>query len=582
MKPIHIRCRAVSAFPTAHWPEHIHPVLQRIYAARGINAPDNIDHRLARLHSPHTFFGINNVCKLIVNAIKKQKRIFIIGDFDADGATGTAVAVRGLRLLGAQQVFYQVPNRFIHGYGLSTELVKLILPQRPELIITVDNGISSIAGVAEANAHGIEVIITDHHLPGVELPDAAGIINPNLPNDDFPSKSLCGVGVMFYLLLALRAYLRESGWFMDQEISDPDLSTLLDIVALGTIADLVTLDFNNRILVECGLRRIRQGRSCVGIQALLEASQRHAETATASDLGFAVAPRINAAGRLEDMSLGIECLLTDNRQHAKVLAEQLSAINAERRELQSCMIEQGEVIVKRFIDTHGHDKFPTGVVLFEPDWHQGVVGLVASKLKEKLHRPVIACASAESTGHELKGSGRSIPGFHIRDALAEIDAYYPGLLIRFGGHAMAAGISLSVSNLDRFAHAFDEVANRHLTPEQLEAILFTDGALQAEDFTLELAQQLRFAGPWGQGFPEPLFHNEFIVDSWRVMAATHLRMKLRLPSNPITYDAVMFGGYAGLPIPKKVQAIYQLAIDDWQGAERLRLLVRHLVTDLKF
>lgn len=576
MTPLHIRCRSTPSLSTSHWPAQLHPVLRRIYAARGISTPDEIDHRLTRLHSPQTFSGIKSACKLLEKALRNKNRIFIVGDFDADGATGTVVAVRGLRLFCTEQVHYQVPNRFVHGYGLSAELVALMLPQRPELIITVDNGIASLSGVAAANAHGIDVIVTDHHLPGAELPRAAAIVNPNLANDAFPSKALCGVGVIFYVLVALRAHMRECGWFTDRGIAEPDLSVLLDLVALGTVADLVNLDFNNRILVEAGLKRIRAGKSCVGIQALIEASHRRAETLTAADLGFALAPRINAAGRLEDMSLGIECLLTDDLQRARALAEQLSSINAERRELQAAMVEQGEAVINRFLAAQGHNSFPLGVVLFEPDWHQGVVGLVASKLKEKLHRPVIACAPASENSTELKASARSIPGFHIRDALAEIDAQYPGLLLRFGGHAMAAGMSLLTTNLDRFAAAFDAVAKKHLAPEQLEAIVFTDGALDVADFTVQLAQQLRYAGPWGQGFPEPLFLNEFTVDSWKVMGETHLRMKLRLVSGSPLFDGVMFGGYTGSAPPKKLRAVYQLTIDDWRGTETLCLLMRHI------
>jgi len=558
------------------WPENIHPVLRRIYAARGALHPGDVEYRLAALHTPQTLSGIAAACELLANALRDDLRIVIVGDFDADGATGTAVAIRGLRMLGARQVSYQVPNRFTHGYGLSPALVETLLPQKPDLIITVDNGIASLPGVALAKTHGIAVLITDHHLPGLQLPIADAIVNPNLDQDPFPSKALCGVGVMFYLLLALRTHLRNDGWFAARGIAEPDLSVLLDLVALGTVADLVSLDFNNRILVESGLKRIRAGRGCAGVRALIDVSNRRVQAITAADLGFALAPRINAAGRLEDMALGIECLITDDTARAQALAEQLSAINAERRELQVTMVEQGEALVARWRAAHGADKLPVGVCLFEQDWHPGVVGLVASRLKESLHRPVVACAPAGDDSDELRASARSIPGFHIRDALAEVDARHPDLILRFGGHAMAAGLSLRAHNLHEFAAAFDAVAAERLAPEQLEAVMLSDGELGAEDCTLALAQQLRYAGPWGQNFAEPIFDGEFTVESWRVVGETHLRLKLRPVSGAAAIDGILFGGYRGSPPPSRLRAAYQLDINDWRGESSLQLLLRHI------
>lgn len=561
--------------PEPHgWPVAVHPVLQRIYAARGATSPQDVEHRLARLMAPQRLAGLETACALLEQAVRERQRIVIVGDFDADGATGTAVAVRGLRLLGASDVDYQVPNRFTHGYGLSPALVEELLPRRPDLIVTVDNGVAAHAGVAAANAHGIPVLVTDHHLPGESLPDAAAIVNPNLAGDTFPSKALAGVGVMFYVLLALRARLRGSGWFTGRD--EPDLSCLLDLVALGTVADLVPLDYNNRVLVEAGLRRIRLRQACAGVLALIEASKRAPETLCANDLGFALGPRINAAGRMDDMRLGIECLLCDEPRRARELAERLSAINAERRELQAQMVEQGEATVARYLARYGVDTLPVGVVLYEPDWHVGIVGLVASKLKERLHRPVIACAPGDDGGDTIKASGRSIAGFHLRDALADVDATSPGLLTRFGGHAMAAGLTLPAARLAEFAAAFDAVVRRRLDPSLLDPVLHTDGCLAADDYNLDLARQLRFAGPWGQAFPEPLFDDEFRVLDWKLMGQTHLRLTLQHALRREPLDAVMFGGYAGKPPPARLRAAFELAIDDWNGRERLRLYVRHI------
>jgi single-stranded-DNA-specific exonuclease len=546
------------------------PLLQAIYAARGVFGPAQAEHRLARLLSPADLGGMAAAVDLLVEAITGHWSIVIAGDYDCDGATGTAVAIRGLRLLGAERVSYAIPNRFIHGYGLSAALVESLQPT-PQLIITVDNGVASVAGVAAARARGIRVLITDHHLPGEQLPAADAMVNPNLAGDAFESKALAGVGVMFYLLLATRARLRDQGHFAAGR--EPDLSALLDLVALGTVADLVPLDFNNRVLVEAGLRRIRSGRACPGITALIEAGKRQVTTVCASDLGYAVGPRLNAAGRLEDMSLGVECLLTDDPGQAAVLADRLNSINLERRELQAAMVAEAEQMVAQART----DIDAVGVALFEPSWHAGVIGLVASKLKEQLHRPVIAFAPAsEDTPGDLRGSARSIAGFHIRDALAAVDARHPGLIERFGGHAMAAGLSLRLADVDRFAAAFDAVAREWLQPEQLQAELVTDGELPAEAFTLELARLLRHAAPWGQAFPEPLFDNPFECTSWRVMGERHLRLDLRDPRDGRTHEAVMFNAYRGEPPPPVLRAAFELSVNDWQGRESLRLLLRHI------
>ncbi|HWX67904.1 MAG TPA: single-stranded-DNA-specific exonuclease RecJ [Rhodanobacter sp.] len=567
MSALQLRRRESKGLPSG-WPSSVHPVLQQIYAARGVLDPSQAEHRLARMLSPQLLGGMAQAVDLLAEAIRDDWAILIAGDYDCDGATGTAVAVRGLRLLGAKRVSYAIPNRFVHGYGLSPALVASLQPT-PQLIITVDNGVASVAGVAAAKVRGIRVIVTDHHLPGEQLPACDAMVNPNLAGDAFPSKALAGVGVMFYLLLALRARLHEQGAFVGAK---PDLSVLLDLVALGTVADLVALDFNNRVLVEAGLQRIRSGRACAGITALIESGKRSVATLCSSDLGFAVGPRLNAAGRLEDMRLGVECLLTDDVAQARHYAEQLSAINLERRDLQTSMVAEAEQMVVGMTDIDA-----IGVVLYEPSWHAGVIGLVASKLKDRLHRPVIAFAPAsEDDTDNLRGSARSIAGFHIRDALAAIDARQPGLIERFGGHAMAAGLSLKACDYQRFAAAFDAIARELIDAERLQAVLYTDGELPPGAASLALARQLREAGPWGQAFPEPLFDNLFECVSWKVMGERHLRLQLRDPRDGVLHDAVMFNAYHGQPPPPQLRAAYELTINDWQGRETPRLLLRHI------
>jgi len=559
--PLRIVRRGV-ATPSSDWPASVHPVLRRVYAARGIARPGELGHRLAGLLAPDGLGNIAHAVDLLVAAISDGARIVIAGDYDCDGATGCAVAVRGLRALGVRHVDYVVPDRAIHGYGLTPALVETLQPA-PDLIVTVDNGISSIAGVAAAKARGCSVIVTDHHLPGALLPDTDAIVNPNLSGDAFPSKALCGVGVMFYLLLALRARLGRR--------DAVDLVPLLDLVALGTVADLVPLDANNRALVEGGLRRMRAGKACAGVAALFEVASRDPRGATAADLAYAIAPRLNAAGRLEDMTIGVECLLCDDATRARELAGILHDINAQRRDLQASMVEEA---LARLDDAQAGES--VGVSLFDSTWHHGVVGLVAAKVKERWHRPVVAFAPA-GEGDELRGSARSVPGFHIRDALAEVDARCPDLIVRFGGHAMAAGLTLKLANYTRFAETFDAVVRERIAPEALQPVLTSDGELSPEEFEIELARQLRVAGPWGQGFPAPLFDNRFECVACQPMGTdgTHRRLRLRDPRDGREHEAVWFNVGHELTIGIPLRLAFELMVNDWGGRESLRLLVRH-------
>ncbi len=551
------------------WPANMPPVLRRIYAARGVRDPGAVDYRLAHLASPRHLGGLEQATARLFEAMDADQRVLVVGDYDCDGATGCAVAVRGLRMLGMRRVDFVVPHRMRHGYGLSPALVDS-LDVLPDLIVTVDNGIASVEGVAAARARGIDVVVTDHHLPGQELPQARAIVNPNLDGDGFPSKALAGVGVMFYLLLALRARLREAGRFTAR--TQPDLSRLLDLVALGTVADLVPLDYNNRILVEAGLRRIRAGKGSAGIAALAQAGKRACATLGAADMAFAIAPRLNAAGRLEDMTQGITCLLSDDADEALALAMHLSAINAERRQLQDDMVAEAEQLADRVGDVD-----TLGVALFEPHWHAGVVGLVASKIKDRLYRPVVAFAPAgEGDASALRGSARSIPGFHIRDALADVHARHPRLIRRFGGHAMAAGLSLDADRFEDFAQAFDAVARERLATRTLQPVLWSDGELAPGECNLDLARALRRAGPWGQGFEAPFFDNVFECLEVRPMGIGHRRLKLRDPRDGAVLDAVMFQVPDAMDFPARLRAGYELAVNDWQGRESARLIVRHI------
>lgn len=547
----------------AAWPAAVHPVLQAIYAARGVTGPDALGHRLSGLLAPASLDGTERAVEVLRDAISRDARIVIAGDYDCDGATGCAVAVRGLRMLGARNVGYVVPDRAIHGYGLTPALLDTLQPF-PDLIITVDNGIASLAGVAVAKQRGARVIVTDHHLPGDALPEADAIVNPNAGGNGFASKALCGVGVMFYLLLALRAALGKR--------DDADLTTLLDLVAVGTVADLVPLDANNRALVEGGLRRIRGGQACAGIAALFEVGGRDPQRAVAADLGFQIGPRINAAGRLEDMTIGIECLLADDPSRARHLATLLHEINLARRDLQATMVD--DALAKLAGVATGD---AVGLSLFDPAWHHGVVGLVASKVKEREHRPTVAFAPA-GDGDELRGSARSVPGFHIRDALAEVDARCPGLIDRFGGHAMAAGLTLRLSSYPRFAEAFDAVVRERIADEALQPILVSDGELAPHDFDLDLARQLHVAGPWGQGFPPPLFDNVFQCVSQKAMGGDgqHRRLQLRDPRDGRVLEAVRFNAGGDVSQDAPLRVAYELAVNDWRGRESLQLLVRHV------
>ncbi len=553
--------RAASGMPH-DWPASVHPVLQRLYAARGVCCPDEAGLRLDGLLPPDGLGGIDAALDFLADAIANQRSILVAGDYDCDGASGCAIAVRGLRMLGARNVAYAVPDRAVHGYGLTPALVETLQPA-PDVVVTVDNGIASVAGVAAAKARGCSVIVTDHHLPGANLPAADAIVDPNLPGDAFASKHLCGAGVMFYLLLALRARLGRQ--------RDADLASLLDLVALATVADLVPLDANNRALVEGGLRRIRSGRACAGIAALFDVAGRDARHAAASDLGFAIGPRVNAAGRLEDMTIGVECLLAGDASHASHLAATLDEINRQRRNLQTSMVDEAML---RVADLATGDA--VGVALFDPAWHPGVVGLVAAKVKERLHRPVVAFAPA-GQGDELRGSARSVAGFHVRDALVEVDARCPGMIARFGGHAMAAGLALPLAGFARFAEVFDGVVRERISAESLQPVLASDGELAPHEFDLELARQLRVAGPWGQGFPAPLFDNVFECIDCRAMGQTgaHRRLRLRDPRDGGIRDAVWFNADADVAAGDALRIAYELTVNDWRGRESLRLLVRH-------
>jgi single-stranded-DNA-specific exonuclease len=558
--------------PAGQWDAATLPLLRRIYAARGVCCIEQAQPKLAQLHAPDLLGGMQAAVQLLAAAIASGRRILVVGDFDCDGATACAVGVRGLRLLGARDVVHAVPNRMVHGYGLSPSLVAELAALQPDLLVTVDHGIACHAGVAAAKALGWQVLVTDHHLPGEQLPAADAIVDPNLDGDAFPSKALAGVGVIFYVLMALRRHLREAGAFADGK--GPDLTPLLDLVAVGTVADLVALDDNNRALVAAGLRRLRAGQGCVGLRALIEASGRDPRRLTASDIGFALGPRLNAAGRLEDMALGIELLLTEDPAQAREIAALLEEINAERRAVQQTMTDDAELAVSRVL-LDGNGGHPVAACLFDAQWHPGVVGLVASKMKDRLHRPVIAFAPAEPGAQALRGSARSIPGFHIRDALAAVDARHPGLIDRFGGHAMAAGLSLPLARLEAFRAAFEQQVLATLDPALLQQQLLSDGELSVAELDFHHAEALRLAGPWGQGFPEPLFDGYFEVAQWRVLKERHLKLELRLPGMAGTLNAIHFGGWSGAAPGRQVHLAYRLVGDDYRGGGAIQLIVEH-------
>ncbi len=549
------------------------PLLTRLYAARGVRSAVELDKGLARLIPYQRLKGIDAAVSLLVTALQQRQRILIVGDFDADGATASSVGVLGLRMLGAAHVDYLVPNRFEYGYGLTPEIVAVALQREPQLLLTVDNGISSVEGVAAAKAAGLTVLVTDHHLPGPELPAADAIVNPNQPGCEFPSKALAGVGVMFYVLLALRARLRELNWFAERGLNEPNLAELLDLVALGSVADVVPLDANNRILVHQGLARIRAGRARPGLRAVLEVAGRDHQRINSTDLGFILGPRLNAAGRLDDMSLGIECLLCEDEALARDMAQQLDELNKDRKSIEQGM--QREALA-RLKDLPLVD-MPFGLCLFEPDWHQGVIGILASRLKERYFRPAIAFADAGDG--LLKGSARSVPGLHIRDALDAVAAKHPGLISKFGGHAMAAGLSLPQENYGAFAAAFDAEVRRQLHADDLTGRLLSDGQLSVTEFNLELAKALRHAGPWGQHFPEPLFHGVFQIVQQRLVGEKHLKLVLKTECGGQTLDGIAFNIDRELwpnPTVRWVEVAYKLDVNEFRGNETVQLMIAHL------
>ncbi|MFA5632505.1 MAG: single-stranded-DNA-specific exonuclease RecJ [Porticoccaceae bacterium] len=575
-----IRERQVPDIPAA-FATDLHPLLRRVYAARGVLGDGQLGRQLAELHQP-TLAGLDVALTLLETALREQQRVLIVGDFDADGATSTALMVLALRAMGLREVSFLVPNRFEFGYGLTPEIVQLAQATAPDLLITVDNGISSIEGVAAARALGMKVLVTDHHLPGSVLPQADAIVNPNQPNCDFPGKHLAGVGVAFYVLSALRARLRASAWFADKGIDEPNMATWLDLVALGTVADVVPLDRLNRILVHQGLQRVRAGQCRPGIRALLEVAGRDLARTVAADFGFAAGPRLNAAGRLDDMTLGIQCLLTDNYALARELAGQLNELNSDRREIEAGMQQEALRIVEKL---HFEDRaLPWGLCLYDGAWHQGVVGLLASRIKERYHRPVIAFAQGDNG--ELKGSARSIRGFHIRDALDAVAAANPGLVSKFGGHAMAAGLSLARENLEFFRDAFDREVRRQLRAEDLEEEIATDGSLALADLTLDAARALRHGGPWGQHFPEPVFQGEFAVIQQRVLGGKHLKFTLAMPGDSAQLlDAIAFNvgedilsSIAARDNDRRVSLLYRLDVNAWKGRESLQLMVERILS----
>ena len=556
-----------SALQNAALPE----VLKRVYAGRGITDPGELALGLDQLLPPTSLKGVADAAELLADAIEGEARVLIVGDFDADGATSCAMAVSVLQQMGLREVAYLVPNRFEFGYGLTPEIVEMAAAQMPDLIVTVDNGISSVEGVSAAQAMGISVLITDHHLPGDSLPTADVIVNPNQPGCQFPSKSLAGVGVMFYVLSAVRAALRDRGWFNAESMEEPNLADSLDLVALGTVADVVPLDRNNRILVAAGLARIRSGRARPGIEALFEVAGRDHRQATASDLGFIVGPRLNAAGRLDDMSIGIECLLAESSASARGFAEKLHQLNRERRDIEQSM-QQDALAQLESIDLEG-DASLFAMTLYDPAWHQGVIGILASRIRERVHRPTLVFADAEEG--MLKGSGRSIPGLHLRDVLDQVATRHPGLLTKFGGHAMAAGLSLARDDLNRFKQALNDAVAEALgytPPERTEE---SDGALARSDFGLPLAEQLASGGPWGQHFPEPLFDGQFFVRSHRIVGEKHL--KLTLDADGTEIEGIAFN----IDVPKWLaapldafHALYRLDVNEYRGERRAQLVIQ--------
>ncbi|MCF7477966.1 single-stranded-DNA-specific exonuclease RecJ [Vibrio diabolicus] len=561
-------------------PDSIPPILKRIYINRGITDPAQLETSARGLHSYQKLGGIEQAVELLFQAIKEQKRIIVVGDFDADGATSSALSVLALRMLGSHNVDYLVPNRFEDGYGLSPEVVDQALELGAEMIMTVDNGVSSIEGVRYAKENGITVLVTDHHLPGQVLPDVDAMVNPNLESCHFPSKALAGVGVAFYLMMALCVHMRKHNWFAEQGMQEPKLMELIDLVALGTVADVVPLDENNRILVHQGLQRIRAGKARPGIQALIEVAKRDARRLVASDFGFALGPRINAAGRLDDMSFGVELLMCNNIHAARRMASELDGLNQTRKEIEEGMKQEAMAFCERLQFGEGSE-LPYGLALFQRDWHQGVIGILASRIKEKFHRPVIAFADGgEGT---IKGSCRSIPGLHMRDALDFIDTQNPGLIIKFGGHAMAAGLTIKEQDFERFGRLFDEVVKKELDEAALKGVIMSDGELKPEEFSMHVAEQLRSGGPFGQAFPEPIFDGEFKVLHQKLVGEKHLKLMLEPlykghPTN-VMIDGIAFNvdlrRWPDASV-KTVRLAYKLDVNEFRGNQSLQLMIDHI------
>ncbi|EGQ8519390.1 single-stranded-DNA-specific exonuclease RecJ [Vibrio parahaemolyticus] len=561
-------------------PDSIPPILKRIYINRGITDIAQLETSARGLHSYQKLGGIEQAVELLFQAIQEQKRIIVVGDFDADGATSSALSVLALRMLGSNSVDYLVPNRFEDGYGLSPEVVDQALELGAEMIMTVDNGVSSIEGVRYAKENGITVLVTDHHLPGQVLPEVDAMVNPNLDSCAFPSKALAGVGVAFYLMMALCVHMRKHNWFAQQGMQEPKLMELIDLVALGTVADVVPLDENNRILVHQGLQRIRAGKARPGIQALIEVAKRDARRLVASDFGFALGPRINAAGRLDDMSFGVELLMCNNIHAARRMASELDGLNQTRKEIEEGMKQEAMAFCER-LQFGENSELPYGLSLFQRDWHQGVIGILASRIKEKFHRPVIAFADGgEGT---IKGSCRSIPGLHMRDALDFIDTQNPGLIIKFGGHAMAAGLTIKEQDFERFSRLFDEVVKKELDEAALKGVILTDGELKPEEFSMHIAEQLRAGGPFGQAFPEPIFDGEFKVLHQKLVGEKHLKLMLEPlykghPTN-VMIDGIAFNvdlrRWPDASV-KTVRLAYKLDVNEFRGNQSLQLMIDHI------
>ncbi|TDR22374.1 single-stranded-DNA-specific exonuclease RecJ [Marinicella litoralis] len=556
--------------------DHLHHLIHRIYLARGITEFSEVEYRLKNLCRPDALNGIEVAAKIIIDAIAAKKQIVIVGDFDADGATSTALMIRGLHQMGASFINFMVPNRFEYGYGLTVELVDELEKIKAELLITVDNGISSYKGVAKAKSKGMDVIVTDHHLPPEALPPADAIVNPNCHGDEFPSKSLAGVGVAFYLLAAVRSQLMAQNWFEINQKPVPNLAHLFDLVALGTVADLVPLDGNNRIMVDAGLQLIKAKRSVPGINALFEVANVDQGAADSNSLAFYVAPRLNAAGRLEDMSIGINLLLTDDHAEAKVLAAQLNDINQQRKRIQQDMQIFADSVVD---ELKKKTSLPEVICLYHENWHQGVVGLLASKVKEYTHRPVIAFANENDDSIFIKGSARSIPGLHIRDVLVEIDAQQPGMITKFGGHAMAAGLTLPKDQLNTFQTAFSVAVKQHLGADTLQQIIYSDGSVDTEDLNLRMAEMLKDAGPWGQLFDQPLFDGWFVIKSKRLIGDNHCKLVLQTPDLIKQIDAIAFGFHPNqfAEEQQSTHLCYQMMVNEFRNRRTLQLKVDHIL-----